>query len=59
MDTHQTSQPGQLYIGGKWRSAEATIDVLNPSDGQHMTRIARGTAKDVDDAVKAGQAAAC
>ena len=57
MDTNQTSHAGQLYISGEWRGAEATIDVFNPSDGQRMARIARGTAKDVDDAVKAGQAA--
>ena len=49
--------PQQLYIGGTWRTAAASLPVINPSDGQVMAHIARGTAADVDDAVRAGQAA--
>jgi aldehyde dehydrogenase (NAD+) len=47
----------QHYIGGQWRAARDGIDVVNPSDGQVMARIARGTADDVDAAVTAAQAA--
>jgi len=45
------------YIGGRWRESRDGIDVVNPSDGQVMARVARGTADDVDAAVAAGQAA--
>ena len=51
MDTHQ------LYVGGQWRTARDGLPVVNPSDGQIMARIARGTATDVDAAVSAAQAA--
>ena len=47
----------QLYIGGTWLGAARSLPVINPSDGQVITHIARGTAKDVDAAVKAAQAA--
>jgi len=43
----------QHYIGGTWRGASEGLPVFNPSDGQVMARIARGTAADVDDAVQA------
>lgn len=45
------------YIGGEWRPAREGLDVINPSDGQVMARIARGTAADVDAAVTAARAA--
>ncbi|MDA8252680.1 MAG: aldehyde dehydrogenase family protein [Rhodospirillales bacterium] len=47
----------QHYIGGAWRAADASLPVINPSDGQEMARIARGTAADVDAAVAAAHAA--
>jgi aldehyde dehydrogenase (NAD+) len=51
MNTHQH------YIGGTWRGSADTLPVINPSDGQEMARIARGTARDVDAAVQAAQSA--
>ena len=51
MNTHQH------YIGGTWRDGSGDLPVINPSDGQVVARIARGTAADVDDAVQAAQAA--
>ncbi|QRE73698.1 aldehyde dehydrogenase family protein [Methylobacterium aquaticum] len=47
----------QHFIGGAWIGSEASLPVLNPSHGQEMARIARGGAKEIDDAVKAGHAA--
>jgi aldehyde dehydrogenase (NAD+) len=47
----------QHYIGGAWFGAARSLPVINPSDGQVITHIARGTAADVDAAVKAAQAA--
>ncbi len=48
-----------LLINGQWRAASdgQTIPVLNPCDGQAFTTIARGTAADIDAAVKAAQGA--
>lgn len=48
-----------ILIDGKWRSASdgRTIDVLDPCDAQVFTTIDRGTAADVDDAVRAAQKA--
>ena len=45
------------YIGGQWVPGAATLDVINPSDGQPIARIARGGAAEIDAAVKAGHAA--
>ncbi len=44
----------QMLVGGKWRNAEngATIDVINPSTGKLLCKIARGSANDVNMAVK-------
>ncbi|MBN3847879.1 aldehyde dehydrogenase, partial [Paraburkholderia sp. Ac-20342] len=41
------------FIGGEWCAASGgdTIAVLDPSDGQPFTRLARGTAADIDSAV--------
>ncbi|BAQ45776.1 MULTISPECIES: aldehyde dehydrogenase family protein [Methylobacterium] len=47
----------QHFIGGTWTGSEATLPVVNPSHGQEMARIARGGAKEIDAAVKAGHAA--
>jgi aldehyde dehydrogenase (NAD+) len=50
--------PAQLLIGGAWREAAAgEIPVVNPSDGEAFTRIARGQQRDIDAAVKAAHAA--
>src|SRR6266536_1904153 len=44
-----------LYIGGKWRNAEggATFETRNPATGEVIDTYARGTAADVDAAVRA------
>ncbi|MGH1412612.1 MAG: aldehyde dehydrogenase family protein [Pelagimonas sp.] len=49
--------PSNLLIAGRWRPADDTLPLTNPSDGLDLTKIARGTAQDVDDAVAAAQAA--
>ena len=48
-----------VLIGGRWQRAAAggTLELLNPSEGQPLARIARGAAADVDAAVAAAQAA--
>ena len=49
----------QNLIGGKWQPASdgRTLDMVSPSDGRPFARIARGTAADVDGAVKAARRA--
>jgi aldehyde dehydrogenase (NAD+) len=49
----------KLLIGGQWIAAvdEGTIGVIDPCNGEAFTRIARGTAADVDLAVRAAQKA--
>ena len=49
----------KILIAGKWRNAEnnETIDVFNPSTGEVLCKVARGSAKDIDEAVLAAQAA--
>jgi aldehyde dehydrogenase (NAD+) len=46
-------------IDGRWQPASdgRTVDVASPSDGQVFARIARGTAADIDAAVKAARKA--
>ena len=46
-------------IDGRWQPASdgRTLDVVSPSDGQVFARIARGTAADIDAAVKAARRA--
>ncbi len=44
-------------IDGAWIRGNAPIQVTNPSDGERLTSIARGTAQDVDAAVLAAQKA--
>ena len=48
-----------LFIGGEWKDASdgATFDVTNAATGEHLTKCAEATEKDVDDAVKAAWAA--
>ncbi len=49
----------QNLIGGQWRPAAdgRTLDVVSPSDGKAFARMARGTAADIDAAVKAARRA--
>ena len=49
----------QILIGGRWRAAGngETIDVINPSTGEEVCKIGRGSAQDIDDAVAAAEAA--
>jgi len=49
----------QMFIGGRWLSARdgQTIDVINPYDGQPFDKIARGSAHEIDLAVRAARAA--
>ncbi|OCH86340.1 aldehyde dehydrogenase [Obba rivulosa] len=55
----KTALPTGLYIDGKWveGSSQSTIDVINPTNGKVITKIAEGTAKDVDLAVQAAHKA--
>jgi aldehyde dehydrogenase (NAD+) len=50
---------GKLLIGGQWVEAleKGTIEVIDPCSGQAFTKIARGTAADVNLAVLAAQKA--
>ena len=47
------------FIGGNWAlpAERDTIEVADPSDGEPFARIARGTGRDVDAAVRAARAA--
>jgi aldehyde dehydrogenase (NAD+) len=49
----------QVFIGGHWRACGSgrRLPLLDPSDGDELTEIARGDAQDVDAAVQAAQAA--
>lgn len=51
--------PTQIFIGGNWSQPESgqLIDVDNPSTGEVIGSIGRGTAGDVDRAVKAARTA--
>jgi acyl-CoA reductase-like NAD-dependent aldehyde dehydrogenase len=48
-----------LYINGEWRAARdgGELEVLRPALGSPLARVAAATAADVDDAVRAGEAA--
>ncbi|KAJ7143888.1 aldehyde dehydrogenase [Mycena epipterygia] len=48
-----------VYIDGEWRdgSGGGTIDVINPTNGKLITKVAEATQADVDLAVKAAQRA--
>ncbi|MEH7110011.1 aldehyde dehydrogenase family protein [Bacillus sp. JJ1764] len=47
------------FINGKWEPASSneTFDVYNPANGQVVAKVAKGTAADVDRAVKAAREA--
>ncbi len=49
----------KMFIGGEWVAAQdgRTLPVVAPADGQPFDEIPRGTAGDVDRAVKAARAA--
>lgn len=49
----------KLFIGGEWVDAEngKTFKSYNPSNGEVLATVARASAADVDNAVKAGQKA--
>lgn len=48
----------QMYVNGKWTDASngETFDVINPATETVLSKIASGTAQDVDAAVKAARA---
>jgi betaine-aldehyde dehydrogenase len=48
---------GRQFIGGSWHDAEAYFDRHSPATGELVSRIARGTAADVDRAVNVARAA--
>lgn len=52
-------QPFPHFINGKWTPAgsQDTFDVANPATGECVAKVAKGTAEDVDAAVKAARAA--
>ena len=43
------------FIGGQWRTASAGVPVIDPADGSVFAQVSRGTAADVDEAVRAGR----
>ncbi len=47
-----------IFVGGKWRAGESgrLIDLINPSTGEVLAQIAKGSALDIDAAVNAAQA---
>ena len=49
----------QIFIGGIWQGCAGaqTLDLINPSDGRHLAKIARGRAVDIDYAVEAARGA--
>ncbi|MHA3979931.1 aldehyde dehydrogenase family protein [Halovulum sp. GXIMD14794] len=47
----------RMLIGGIWVEPAETLEDVNPSTGQPLARIARGTGQDIDRAVAAAQAA--
>jgi aldehyde dehydrogenase (NAD+) len=51
--------PTRCFIGGQWvvPNGQQTLPIENPSTGETVGAIARGTADDIDHAVRAAQAA--
>ena len=47
----------RMLIGGHWRESADTLPLVNPSTGEEIGRIARGTPEDIDAAVAAAEAA--
>ncbi|HWT39178.1 MAG TPA: aldehyde dehydrogenase family protein, partial [Paraburkholderia sp.] len=47
------------FIGGEWTASSGgeTIPVVDPSDGQPFTTLARGTAADIDRAIQCARRA--
>jgi len=47
------------FINGKWEQASngETFEVFNPATGELVAKVAKGTEKDVDTAVKAARSA--
>ncbi|MER6926294.1 aldehyde dehydrogenase family protein, partial [Streptomyces spiralis] len=50
---------GTHLVGGEWIPArgKSTLDVVNPATGEVLARVPRGGAEDIDDAVRAAEAA--
>src|ERR1700749_2492139 len=51
--------PGRCFMGGRWvpPTGGATLPIENPSTGETIAQLARGTAADIDAAVAAARAA--
>lgn len=51
--------PAEVFIGGRWflPASGETLPLENPSTGEEIGRIARGSAEDIDNAVAAAQEA--
>ncbi|WP_209425805.1 aldehyde dehydrogenase family protein [Pararhodobacter sp. SW119] len=49
--------PARVAIGGDWAATDRTLPVVDPSTGETVAQIARGTANEVDAAVRAAQTA--
>ncbi|HEY0443380.1 MAG TPA: aldehyde dehydrogenase family protein, partial [Candidatus Limnocylindrales bacterium] len=47
----------QNYVGGQWRDGDGTFEKRTPIDGSVMATFAKGTRKDVQDAVVAARGA--
>ena len=45
--------PAEYLIGGQWRQAHATLELINPSDGSKLAQITRGGPDEIDQAVAA------
>ncbi len=46
-----------LYINGKWKEAEQYAPLFSPYTGELIAQVAQASAKDVDEAIQAAQAA--
>ena len=49
--------PARVAIGGDWAATDKTLPVEDPSTGEEVAQIARGTGADIDAAVAAAQKA--
>ncbi|MFW2545288.1 aldehyde dehydrogenase family protein [Primorskyibacter sp. 2E107] len=49
--------PSKMLIGGAWLPSRDTLELSNPSTTEPLCRTAKGTAEDIDAAVKAAEAA--
>jgi aldehyde dehydrogenase (NAD+) len=50
-------EAGQLLIDGKWVDAPRSFETVNPATGDVLTKIAEGSAADIDRAVEAARRA--